>query len=421
MVLTGALTVPAWNAEGARVRILLINQYAGSPNLGMEHRPHWMASEWQKLGHEVLIVAGDHSHLRRAQPAVGRSTIEGVDFLTLATPRYDENGARRFMNILAFRVQLQRSSKTLRAWRPDAVIASSTHPMDIRPGLRLAREKGAVFVHEVHDLWPLTPKLLGGMSDRHPMIMWMQREEDLACREADLIVSMLPATLPYLQSRGLAPTRWVHVSNGVPPEAVLGEDEAPPDHGAFKVGYFGAHGPANDLATLIEAARLLQDEEIEFHLWGSGPLKANLQHQADGLGRVRFHDPVAPVVARSEMATMDALYIGLANSELFVHGVSPNKMFDYMAVGRPVVQAIDTPGSPAEQAGCALRCKPGDPDDVARAILALTRLPRDQRATMGRAGRDYVLGHAIYPRLAQAFATAMENRRLQSHASSAEG
>ena len=187
------------------MRILLINQYAGAPSLGMEYRPHWMALEWQKLGHDVLVVVGDHSHLRRAQPPVGRARIEGVDFLTLRTPAYGENGSRRFVNIVAFRSQLYRHVRDLATWCPDAVIASSTHPMDIRPAMRVGRKSGAMFVHEVHDLWPLTPKLLGGMSDRHPMIMWMQREEDLACREADLVVSMLPATLPYLQSRGLDP------------------------------------------------------------------------------------------------------------------------------------------------------------------------------------------------------------------------
>ena len=273
------------------MRILLINQYAGAPSLGMEYRPHWMATEWQKLGHEVLIVAGDHSHLRRVQPSAGRSTVEGVDFLTLRTPQYDENGPRRFANILAFRVQLRRAAKTLREWRPDVVIASSTHPMDIRPGLRIARKSGALFVHEVHDLWPLTPKLLGGMSDRHPMIMWMQREEDLACREADLVVSMLPATLPYLESRGLDADRWVYVSNGVPVEAVLDTDDPPGTMAVFRVGYFGAHGPANDLGTLIEAARLLQDDLVEFHLTGSGPLKAELQRQASGLANVHLSRP----------------------------------------------------------------------------------------------------------------------------------
>ena len=395
------------------MRILLINQYAGAPSLGMEFRPHWMAVEWQKLGHEVLIVAGDHSHLRRAQPARGRSHVDAVDFLTLGTPGYTSNGARRFVNILAFRAQLMRASHTLTGWKPDVVIASSTHPMDIRPALRIARGTGALFVHEVHDLWPLTPRLLGGMSERHPMIMWMQREEDLGCREADLMVSMLPATLPYLQSRGLDPERWAHVSNGVPPEAVLAEDPGPPDDGTFRVGYFGAHGPANDLETLIEAARLLREKDVEFHLTGSGPLKAELQQLAAGLPSVRFHEAVSPDEARSRMAEMDALYIGLAPSPLFGHGISPNKMFDYMASGRPIIQAIDTPSSPAELAGCCVRCEPGNASDAAEVITALMRTTSDGRAELGVAGRAYVTTSATYPALAVAFLGELQAVRVR--------
>lgn len=382
------------------MRILLINQYAGGPSLGMEFRPHWMAIEWQKLGHEVLVVAGDHSHLRRTQPPLGTCQVDGVEFLTLRTPAYMANGARRFANILGFRAQLIRYIPRLTRWEPDVVIASSTHPMDIRPGLRIARAAGAVFVHEVHDLWPLTPRLLGGMSDRHPMIMWMQREEDLACRRADLVVSMLPATLPYLRTRGLDPERWTYVSNGVPESAILTDDSGPPDDSVFRVGYFGAHGPANDLETLIGAARLLKDEDIEIHLTGSGPLKAQLQECARDLPKVHFHEAVPPDEARVRMAQMDALFLGAALSPLYEHGIGMNKMFDYMAAGRPVIQAVDTPTSPAELAGCCVRCTPGEPGAVATAIRDLCGRPSYERFSMGTAGRSYVAGTATHSALA---------------------
>lgn len=391
------------------MRILLINQYAGAPSLGMEYRPHWMALEWQNLGHDVLIVAGDHSHLRRAQPPAGSSQIEGVDFLTLRTPPYGENGPRRFANILAFRAQVYRNAAALVRWRPDVVIASSTHPMDIRPAFRIARRADALFAHEVHDLWPLTPKLLGGMSDRHPMIRWMQREEDLACREADLVVSMLPASLPYLQSRGLDPCRWTHVSNGVPEETVQGQVVQPTSEGEqFRVGYFGGHAPSNDLGTLVEAARLLQDESIEFHLTGSGPLKDQIQQQAAGLNRVFFHDSVAPSEAREMMRTMDALCILGCSTPLYKYGISPNKMFEYMAVGRPVIQGIDTPASPAQDAGCVTISTPGDPESFADAVLEVRGLGVDGRAASGRAGWEYVLARATYPRLAESLLSAID-------------
>lgn len=391
------------------MRILLINQYAGAPSLGMEYRPHWMALEWQKLGHEVLVVAGNHSHLRRALPRIGRSHVEGVEFLTLRTPTYSENGPRRFLNILAFRGQLYRSSRAMALWRPDAVIASSTHPMDIRPALRIARKTDAFFVHEVHDLWPLTPKLLGGMSDKHPMIQWMQREEDLACRQADLVVSMLPATLPYLQTRGLDPSRWTYVPNGVPEEEVIHSQEAATttDSGSFRVGYFGGHALSNDLGTLVEAARLLQDEQIEFHLTGSGPLKEELRQLAVGLSNVHLHDPVPPSVAREQMRTMDALCLLGRDSPLYEHGISLNKMFDYMAAGKPIIQAMNTPASPAQEAGCAIVCQPEDATSVASAIVTLRELPLEQRVALGRAGQAFVRKRATHQKLARAFVNAI--------------
>lgn len=386
------------------MRILLINQYAGAPSLGMEYRPHWMATEWQRLGHEVLVVAGNRSHLRQRQPVVGYSTVEGIRFRTLATPPYTENGARRFLNILAFRAQLYRAFGDLQAWRPDVVIASSTHPMDIRPSLKLARNCGALFVHEVHDLWPLTPKLLGGMSDRHPMIMWMQREEDLACREADLVVSMLPATLPYLKSRGLDSQRWAHVSNGVPESAVAGESPSTPTgHEFFQVGYFGGHGLSNQLETLIEAARLLKDEPVEFHLTGSGPLKSQLQLQAAGLNRVHFHDPVSPDRARRIMRDMDALCIVAGATPLHSHGISPNKIFDYMSAGRPLIQAMDAPSSPVQQVGCGVVCDAGDPEMLAVALADLMSRPTVEREEMGRSGWEYVSRECTHPKLASRF------------------
>ena len=87
-------------------RILLINQYAGSPRDGMEFRPHSLAREWQAMGHQTLIVAGSPSHVRAHNPdparRVSRELVDGVEFEWLRLPRYNGNGARRAANILAF-------------------------------------------------------------------------------------------------------------------------------------------------------------------------------------------------------------------------------------------------------------------------------------------------------------------------------
>src|SRR5262249_33797356 len=135
--------------------------------------------------------------------------IEGVRYLWWNTPAYHGNGVGRVCNMLAFIGQLLKHSARLtgdRQW--DAVIASSTYPLDILPAHRIARRCGARLVFEVHDLWPLTPIELGGMSPRHPFIMLLQWAENLAYRRADRVVSMLPNAAGYMEAHGMAAPKF---------------------------------------------------------------------------------------------------------------------------------------------------------------------------------------------------------------------
>lgn len=394
------------------MRILLINQYAGSPELGMEFRPHWMAREWLATGHSVLVVSADWTHLRRRQlpGMLGRHDVEGVEYESIPVTRHRGNGATRFANIVSFRAGLWARSAQLKKWKPDVVIASSTHPMDVRPAASIADRSGARFVHEVHDLWPLTPILLGGTSPKHPVMRIMQREEDFACSNADLVVSILPATREYLQSRGLSPARWVHIPNGVPPEAFVESSPSgdQPGH-RFRIGYFGAHGAANDLGTLLDATKLLGAGEVEVHLTGDGPEKASLVAQAAGVRNVCFHDAVDQEAARASMHSMDALYIGLAPSPLFRFGVSPNKLLDYMAAGKPIIHAIDTNSSPAIDAGCAITCEAGNPAKLAHAMEAMAAMSAPDLVRMSNAGREYARANHLQAALAESFVKAIES------------
>ncbi len=126
---------PSSAVSRTALRILIVNQYAGSPVHGMEFRAFELAREWAKLGHEVQIVAGFPSHLRSSNPTFGRlvtrELVEGVQFEWFRLPRYSGNGLRRAANVMAFAGLLRRrSARIARRFRPDIVIASSTHPLD---------------------------------------------------------------------------------------------------------------------------------------------------------------------------------------------------------------------------------------------------------------------------------------------------
>ena len=122
------------------MNILYINHYAGTPALGMEYRPYHLALEWVRLGHRVLVLAADFSHVRTCQPAAGDETIDGIAWRWYRTPAYQGNGLGRARNIVAFLGAVWRDTPRLvREFRPDAVIASSTYPMDFWIARRIAR------------------------------------------------------------------------------------------------------------------------------------------------------------------------------------------------------------------------------------------------------------------------------------------
>ena len=156
------------------MNILLINHYAGSVHHGMEYRPYYLAREWVRLGHRVRIVAASRAHVRARPPEMaGRSrldeTIDGIGYTWFATPAYRGNGAARVRNMAAFVWRLWREARTLaREVAPDVVIASSTYPLDIWPAHRIARLAGARLLHEVHDLWPLSPMSWAGFRATTP-------------------------------------------------------------------------------------------------------------------------------------------------------------------------------------------------------------------------------------------------------------
>ena len=186
------------------MNILYINHYAGSPALGMEYRPYYLAREWVRAGHRVQMVAADFSHVRARQPEAGDQEIDGIAYRWLPTPPYQGNGIGRVWNIWRFLSQVWAMTGRLVAeFKPDMVIASSTYPMDIWVARRMARKAGAKLVFEVHDLWPLSPIELSGMSPGHPFIRLVQKAEDNAYRDADVVVSMLPKVHSYMASRGL--------------------------------------------------------------------------------------------------------------------------------------------------------------------------------------------------------------------------
>ncbi len=411
------------------MNILYLNHYAGSPALGMEYRPYYLAREWVRLGHRVQMLAADFSHVRARQPEAGDALIDGIAYRWYATPPYQGNGLGRVKNIWAFLRQVWADTpRIVQAFKPDVVIASSTYPMDIWVARRLARQARAKLVFEVHDLWPLSPIELSGMSRRHPFIVMCQVAEDTAYRDADVVVSMLPKVHGYMASRGLDLKKLHVVPNGIALDEWLDEREGDPPplepavaaalqqargSGATVVGYAGSMGLPNALDTLLDAAALLkanpQARPLRFVLVGSGHEQVRLAQRvaAEGLTNVQFLPPIPKAQVARFLAGVDIAYIGWQRVPIYRFGIAPNKLMDYLMARCPVLHSVEAGNDPVAEAGAGLTVPPESASAVAEGLLKLAATPADERRAMGERGRAFVLANHTYPVLAQRFLDAV--------------
>ena len=404
------------------MNILLLNHYAGSPALGMEFRPYYLAREWVRAGHRVMIVAADRSHVRARQPAAGDELIDGIAYRWLATPAYRGNGRGRVWNIWRFLAQVWgQAAELVREFKPDAVIASSTYPMDIWVARRIARLAGATLVYEVHDLWPLSPIELSGMSPRHPFIRLCQAAENTAYRDADVVVSMLPKVQGHMAEHGLDLAKLHIVPNGISLEEWQGDGPALREDvaaviatqraaGRVVVGYAGAMGLPNALVVLLDAAALLKREAIAVVMVGDGHERARLVRRVhdEGLTHVTLLPPIPKAQIPALLAQFDIAYIGWQRVPIYRFGIAPNKLMDYMMAGCAVLHSVEAGNDPVAESGCGLTVAPESAQAVVGGLRQLAALPAAARRALGQRGRAFVLAHHAYPVLAQRFIQALQ-------------
>jgi glycosyltransferase involved in cell wall biosynthesis len=438
------------------MKILLINHYAGTPELGMEYRPYYLAREWVRMGHQVLVLAASHSHVRSRQPQAGGQTLEGIAYCWYETPAYEGNGFGRLRNIWAFCRHVAKDADILaRDFAPDVVIASSTYPMDVWVARKVARLANKLrpspsgtpaipqgdpaafgsgpaggrtkLVYEVHDLWPLSPIELSGMSPWHPFALLCQKAENDAYRDADRVVSMLPKVQQHMAAHGLDLSKLHIVPNGITLEE-WDESQAPGlrsdiaahiasqrASGKLVVGYAGSHGLPNALDVLLDAAKLLQAQggadqpPLHIVMVGGGHEKARLaaRVRAEGIAEVAMFDAIPKAQIPALLAAFDIAYIGWQRTPIYRFGIAPNKLMDYMMARRPVLHSVAAGTAPVAAAGAGLTVPPEDAQAVARGLRQLAALSPEERAAMGERGRAFVLAHHTYPVLARRFIEAV--------------
>ena len=386
-------------------RLLWVNHFAVAPDMGGGTRHFEMGRELVRRGWAVTIAASDfHLHgrtyMRRASD-VDRSprmeTVDGVRFAWLWAAPYERNDSRRAWNWLSFGRSLGRWMDGLE--RPDIVIGSTPHLFAALAAWRAARRHRVPFVLEVRDLWPESLAVAGG---RRGATYWaLHVMARFLYRVADRIIVLAQGVADFLVHAGVPRQRIVLAPNGV--DIAAYDRSARPFRETLRVAYTGAHGPANGLHAVLDAAAELRSESrVTFELIGDGPSKSGLvaDAQSRALENVHFRDPVAKSSIPNLLAESDAGLMVLKDVPLFSFGVSPNKLFDYWAASLPVV--CNVPGEVAEmvrQSRGGVQARDASGVALADAVRELLALSPRERHAMGARGRAWVEAERDRPRL----------------------
>ncbi len=330
------------------MKVLYFHQHFSTPKGSTGIRSYEMARRLVARGHQVTMVCGSYGggETGIAVPFVNgmrRGEVDGIDIIEYDLAYSNSDGFfKRSMTFVKFAL---RSIGVALTARYDLAFATTTPLTAGIPGIFARWFRGKPFVFEVRDLWPELPRAMGVI--RNPLVLGaMSVLEWVSYRSAHRLVGLSPGIVDGIARLGVPRERIALIPNGCDLDIFAGEVEPwrpwQVKSDDLLAVFAGTHGVANGLDALLDVAAELKRRDrldIKLMLIGQGKLKPALQDRAirENLDNIVFHDPVNKTRLSGLMAGADVGLQTLANISAFYYGTSPNKFFDYIAAGLPVL------------------------------------------------------------------------------------
>lgn len=374
------------------MKILYFHQHFSVPTGSGGTRSYEIAKRMTAAGHSVVMVCGMYAGSglgdnKGSKKVEVRKRVQGFDVIQLNLPYSNRDGfLKRSWTFLRF---AWRSIRIALREPHDVLFATSTPLTAALPGIAARWLKGSRFVFEVRDLWPELPVAMGVI--RNPLIIWsLKLLEWLAYTSAHGLVGLSPGIVEGMRRRSSPDKHCIMVPNGSDLSVfVPGKREKSQSHQVTFV-FTGAHGLANGLDSVLDAASELKTrDDISIEFIGDGSQKDRLKERAqkEKIQLCKFLDPIPKFDLAKKLSEVDAGLMILANVPAFYDGTSPNKFFDYLSAGLPIL--VNYPGWVADivrKENCGIAVPPDDRIAFAEAISYLADNP-EKRAEMGKNSR----------------------------------
>lgn len=346
--------------------VWFFHHYATPPSVAGLTRPFDFSKELQLRGHHCRIFSSSYLHYARRFISDEKVLIteieeEGVNFVFVKSNRYRGNKFSRIINMIMYCVNLKRAvNKLLLKERPDIIIASSPHPLTCIAGIQIAKKIGVPCIIEIRDLWPKSIFAYEGLRETSVVAKLLFHGEKTIYKKANAIIFTMEGGVEYIKEKGwdtgnggpIAIEKIHHINNGVDIETFDNniklftiDDHDLVDSTYFKVIYAGSIRRANNLKVLLLAAKHIQEnskKKIKLFVFGDGNERQELECFCHSIGitNVIFKGVVQKKYIPYILSCADLNILHYASKDIWKYGGSQNKIFEYLASGKPVISTI---------------------------------------------------------------------------------
>ncbi len=394
-------------------RFWIFNHYATTPKTGPMLRHYCFAECLQEKGIETTVFAANELHQTgdtvdtHGKPYI-RIEEEGVPFVFVRTSKYQGNGISRVKNMLSFFFGLLRiaGGYARKYGKPDVIMGSSAHPLTSIAGILVARRFHVPAIVEVRDLWPEAIFSFGKVRMDSLIGKLLSAGEKWMYVHADAIVFTKEGDMDHIKEMGwdtehggkIDLTKCYYVNNGVKlkdyyesiEKDILQDEDLQSD--SFKVVYTGTIRPVNNVGNLLDAAKLLRaHKDIRFLIYGGGNQLEEMQRRVweEKLDNVFLKGFVEKKYIPYILSRSSVNILNYSQSQYnWSRGNSSNKLFEYMASGKPIISTVKMGYCILDRYQCGLSLEECTPQALAKEILKIHDLPEKTYAQMAENAKE---------------------------------
>ena len=393
-----------------------MNHYASNMYRDKAGRHYWFAQQLKERGYDVTVfcsttlVSGEELFKIGKKTAVLKKT-DDIPFTFVKTVPAQGNGLKRVLNMGLFYKNLFPATQAYakRFGKPDVIVASSVHPLTMVAGIQIAKRMNIPCICEIRDLWPEAIFQFGKAKEKSLLGKILIAGEHWIYRKADALIFTKEGDTDYLKER-----KWItaqggdidlakcyYINNGVDIKAceersrtMTLDDPDLNDENKFNVTYVGAIRPVNNVGNLLDTAKILKMqkgyEDVQFLIYGDGNQLEELQERVkkEKLNNVKMKGFVNRQYVPYILSKSSINMLNYAQDQYnWTRGNSSNKLFEYMASGKPIISTVHMGYSIIKRYNCGLELDEDTPDALAEQIMHLHDMSSEERKKIGKNAR----------------------------------